>query len=435
MSKNNIAVSVVLPSLNVKKYINECVSSVRAQTLKNIEIICVDAGSTDGTWEELQEIANCDTRIALVHSDKKSYGYQVNLGMAMARGEYVAIVDTDDMIRSDMYEKLYEIAIREDADFVKADYEEFEDVEGAVKVKKYVNIIQHRSLYNRILDIEQHQECFHPQITATWGGIYKKGFLEGYNIKHNETPGASYQDMGFWFQTYAFAKRAYFINESGYMYRVDNPNSSVVNPNKVYCICDEFEFVKTQLKAFAKMECYKDIFTWILYRKYFRNLERIAPERREEFFEKFAKDFNKLKVNKEIGYALFDEEEQLKLNSIMNAPIDYYHSVLEMKKQLLKELEVCEQLIVYGAGIKAQEVVKAMKRREHILAYAVSVEIKEEKRINNILVKRINELTDYRDASVAVLIKDKRSRLDMVKNAKRLGFVKVIVPRGDVFEF
>ena len=80
-------VSILMPSLNVVKYISECMESVIRQTLKDIEIICIDAGSTDGTFEKLVEYTEKDNRIRIIKSDRKSYGYQMNLGIDAAKGE------------------------------------------------------------------------------------------------------------------------------------------------------------------------------------------------------------------------------------------------------------------------------------------------------------------------------------------------------------
>lgn len=99
-------VSVILPSLNVGKYIGQCLESVVKQTLKDIEIICVDAGSTDGTLETINEYVERDSRVKLIVSDKKSYGYQMNLGISAATGTYIGIVETDDFVSENMYEDL-----------------------------------------------------------------------------------------------------------------------------------------------------------------------------------------------------------------------------------------------------------------------------------------------------------------------------------------
>lgn len=436
MSKNNIAVSVVLPSLNVKKYINECVSSVRAQTLKNIEIICVDAGSTDGTWEELQEIANIDARIALVHSDKKSYGYQVNLGMAMARGEYVAIVDTDDMIRSDMYEKLYEIAIREDADFVKADYEEFATQADQVIIKKIVPIVTDKSIYNRIVDIEKAQQCFHPQTTATWSGIYKRSFLEQNNIYHNETAGASYQDAGFYLQTYMFAKRAYFVNQPFYMYRVDNPNSSVVNPNKVYCICDEFDFIWNVVEKSEQLRVFNGILSWMFYKKYKRNIERIAEEFRGEFIERFAKDYNQLCKNGYLSEECFANEEWNELQQIREKATRYYEEIIRQKEQFLNSLSDVSHLIIYGAGKVGKEILFSLRQKENVVCFAVTECVEGGQLIAGKEVKCIDDLKLYTESVyVVIAVMHTEYREKMVEEARRVGFKNILTLPFGVFDY
>ena len=91
-------VSIIMPSLNVASYIEECMESVIHQSLQDIEILCVDAGSTDGTLEILNEYAKKDGRIRVIKSDRKSYGCQMNLGMKKASGKYIGIVETDDYL-------------------------------------------------------------------------------------------------------------------------------------------------------------------------------------------------------------------------------------------------------------------------------------------------------------------------------------------------
>ncbi len=96
--------------------------SVISQSLTNIEIICIDAGSTDGTYEVLQEYASADSRIKLIHSEKKSYGHQMNLGLDAANGEFIGIVETDDWADADMFSRLYEAASKHNVDVVLSNY-------------------------------------------------------------------------------------------------------------------------------------------------------------------------------------------------------------------------------------------------------------------------------------------------------------------------
>ena len=79
MSQNNPIISILVPSLNVENYVAECIESIINQTISNIEIICIDAGSTDNTLNILEDYAKKDSRIKLVNSSVRSYGYQMNL--------------------------------------------------------------------------------------------------------------------------------------------------------------------------------------------------------------------------------------------------------------------------------------------------------------------------------------------------------------------
>ena len=120
-----LKISVIMPSLNVVNYIEESISSVINQTFSSIEIICVDGGSTDGTLEIINSFAQTDSRIRLFRTDVKSYGYQMNLGLSKAQGEYIAVVETDDYIDSRMFEDLYIKAKENNLDILWGEYDLF----------------------------------------------------------------------------------------------------------------------------------------------------------------------------------------------------------------------------------------------------------------------------------------------------------------------
>ena len=129
----DIKVSVIMPSLNVVNYIEDCIDSVINQNMKDIEIICVDAYSTDGTLEKLCDYQKADSRIIIIKSDVKSYGYQVNLGITAAKGEYIAIIETDDLIKEGMLSELYQKAKNNNLDYIKCEFAYmWKDTEGYV---------------------------------------------------------------------------------------------------------------------------------------------------------------------------------------------------------------------------------------------------------------------------------------------------------------
>lgn len=227
-------VSVVMPSLNVEKYIRECIESVLAQTLTDIEILCVDAGSTDGTWEILSEYAGKDERIRLIHSDRKSYGYQMNLGIREATGDYIGIVETDDFIAPEMMERLYACAVEQDAEFVKADFDVFSTLEDGTRYFLTYHVGKYSSIkYNEIFTSENYVDGKKDIDVFMWNGIYKKAFLTENHIVFQETPGAAYQDCGFRYQVALKVRRGYYLKDSFYRYRRDNLGSSMYNKKAV----------------------------------------------------------------------------------------------------------------------------------------------------------------------------------------------------------
>ena len=330
-------ISVVIPSLNVAPYIAECLESAVNQTLKDIEIICVDAGSTDGTLDVLQEYAQRDNRVKVLHSDKKSYGYQVNMGFDVSQGEYFAILESDDIIRPRMYEDLYALAKKHEVDLIKADHEIFLG-KGDNRTYSYQSICVPK-YYNKVLDPSQQIQIFNAKL-HTWAGIYNMQFLRRNNIRHNETPGASYQDNGFWFQTFAWAERVYFVNKAYYLLRRDNPNSSVKSTGKVYCIFDEYAFIEEKLRADAARTAR---FIAMFHKKKFDNCRfhysRIADAYKLDFLRRMSQEYNAAK--QELDSSLFVNNGYQEICQIMEQPELYYLLHSDVNEDLLPaELKV-----------------------------------------------------------------------------------------------
>lgn len=115
-------VSIIIPVYNTKPFLDRCLKSILNQTLKNIEIICVDDGSTDGSGEWLDEISAIDRRIKVIHKKNGGLVTARKVGANIAEGEFVGYVDSDDWIEPNMYEKLYQIAYESRAELVTCGY-------------------------------------------------------------------------------------------------------------------------------------------------------------------------------------------------------------------------------------------------------------------------------------------------------------------------
>lgn len=278
-------VSIIMPMLNSIKYLHECMDSVVNQTLKDIEIIPVDAGSTDGTLEVLQEYAEHDKRIKVLQSDKKSMGHQYNLGITAAQGEYVGFVESDDYIVPEMYEILYRYAKKYEVDWVKSNYFYFMDYPQVGRQLMPVNdekfCSSHEVFEPRFMPRQYTREIF------MWRGIYRTKFVKENNIVINETKGASFQDTGFVLQAFMYAEKALYIDDFLYCYRRDNQGSSSHQINTILFEINEVEYISQIIRNNPVLY---DLFWNVNYKRalerFKSSYERIPPlqECSEEIF-------------------------------------------------------------------------------------------------------------------------------------------------------
>ncbi len=128
-------VSILVPVYNVEAYLPKCLDSLIGQTLREIEIICIDDGSTDRSGEILDEYAEKDKRIRVVHQDNGGYGKAMNAGLHFAQGEYIGVVESDDFAAPEMFSQLYKAAVQNRAQIVKSNYYRYWD-KPKEKIKK-----------------------------------------------------------------------------------------------------------------------------------------------------------------------------------------------------------------------------------------------------------------------------------------------------------
>lgn len=226
------SLSVIIPVYNVEKYLRECIESAVTQTLKNIEIICINDGSKDNSQKILQEYLKQDSRIVVINKNNAGYGAACNQGLRLAKGKYVAILEPDDFVNVKMYEDLYNIAEKHNCDIVKSSFYEYWDFP-----ENRLNFINWEKEYKMPDGVFKLSECpqlvyFHPSI---WTCIYKKSFLEKHNISFVEAKSAGWVDNPFQVQTLALAERICYTPTPYYYYRMTNPTSSsnsldVTNP-------------------------------------------------------------------------------------------------------------------------------------------------------------------------------------------------------------
>ena len=237
-------VSVLIPIYNVERYLEKCLASLADQTFGDFEAICLNDGSTDGSRAIIQRFLDADSRFRVIDKENSGYGASMNRGLDAARGRYVAILESDDFFEPCALAVLHEAAEKNQAEVVKANF------------YLYWSRPEERRELFRVVDEAEAGHVLRPiddlavffRKPSIWSALYRRDFLASSGIRFLETPGASYQDSGFNFKVWASARRAAFLSEPVLNYRQDNEGSSVNNPGKVFCVCDEYasmeEFVR-----------------------------------------------------------------------------------------------------------------------------------------------------------------------------------------------
>ena len=296
-------VSVLVPICNVERYLEECLDSLVAQSFTDFEVLCINDGSTDGSLAIIHRYMEADARFRVIDKPNSGYGASMNMGLANAIGEYIAILESDDFFEPNALELLVDAAERNQSDVVKADF------------YLYWSTPQERDELFRIVDEQEVGRTMRPiddlaiffRKPSIWSALYRSSFLRDNGIDFLETPGASYQDAGFNFKVWASAARATFIADPILHYRQDNEKSSVNSAAKVYCVCDEYasmtSFVNDRLdgdpRLMGILECMKfDSYMW--------NYDRLSGDLRGGFIVRASREFADDLDKGLVDFRLFD---------------------------------------------------------------------------------------------------------------------------------
>jgi len=280
----NPKISILVPIYNVETYLRQCLDSLVNQTFTDTEIICINDGSTDGSLAIIQDFQKSDSRIKVIDKKNTGYGDSMNRGLKKASGKYIAIVEPDDYIDLNAFEKLYDYASTYDAEVVRANY--YINKGGKDTKLLYVDQLDAR----RIINPRQHDWIFF-QAPAIWSAIYKRDFLIKHDIKFLPTPGASYQDTGFNFKVWANATRAFFTTEAFLHYRTDNESSSINNPGKVMNVCYEYTEIEKYLKAHHLFEELGPLMEAAKFGAYYWNIGRLSRKLLPDFVAQIKQEY------------------------------------------------------------------------------------------------------------------------------------------------
>lgn len=356
MSNDN-KVTVIIPTHNSERYIEECVRSAMNQTYGNLEIICVDS-SSDNTINILKKLQTEDTRIQIIEDANGSYGHKLNVGIQRAKGDYIAILESDDYILPDMYRFMLD-GMADDVDYIKVATKNFKDVNDR-RVFFAEELGVKEDDYDRAIDLEKERHLAFRYLPRIWTALYRRKFLLENEIFANETPGASYQDTSFTYAVALLAKNCIYKKGAFHCYRNDNMNSSVKSSGKVFCVCDEFKYLEKLLK---KQNAYNaEVQQFLLHYKlnnYSWNIKRLDANAVKAFrdgIQEEMKDYTDdviaaLSENERNMLALLTNEVALKEHDKeLERVVAYWNHMI----QIIKE----KSCVLIGAGIIGKKILQ-----------------------------------------------------------------------------
>jgi len=224
--KNNIAVSIIVPVYNAERDLEQCLNSIVNQTLENVEIIIVDDGSTDGSSEICKSYAEKDGKMIYFKKENEGLAAARQDGMEKARGEYIGFVDSDDWLEPDMYERMYSVAKKENADVVFCNAFLDEDVKDKIHLEP--GVYDRERIEKEILP--RSLSGLSPKganSVIRWSNclrIYRKELIEKNKIAFNRKFRRS-QDLQLTFETALYAQRYVSLNDE-YLYHNRTQNNA-----------------------------------------------------------------------------------------------------------------------------------------------------------------------------------------------------------------
>ena len=285
-----IKVSVIIPVYNVENYLRQCLDSVVNQTLREIEIICVNDSSTDGSLAILEEYAQKDDRIQVITQPNAGAGAARNRGMDLAKGEYLSFLDSDDFFEPAMLEKAYNLAEQNRADFVvyKSDQyhteeNKFVPVSWAVREQEIppYPVFNYRQLTDNVFKVF---------VGWAWDKLFSREFVKKHQLRYQEQRTSN--DMLFVFSAIVLAQRISLLPEVLLHQRRDSKDSlSKTRENSWWCFHDALLALRERLqKEGLYPELEKDFINYALHFTLW-NYNTLAEPTKHTLKEKLAAEW------------------------------------------------------------------------------------------------------------------------------------------------
>lgn len=393
-----VKVSIIIPIYNVEKYLKECLNSVVHQTLQELEIICIDDGSTDNSLDILNYFSNIDRRIKIIKLERnQGQAFARNRGLEIAEGKYVYFLDADDMIEKNAVEILTEEAEEHKLDVIFFDgkiiYENeqlqsrFKDYK-TMRRGKYESIKTGEQLFGDFINNSE-WSCSVPR------QFWNRCFLAEKKIFFYE--GIVHEDELFSFVAVLQAERAAYIKEA-FFYRRFRENSTMTSKISAKNFCGYFtayyfmnQFAYKENFHTAEIQCF-------LARSY-GNMVRLYMQLKDEY--NLVEELQ-IKQLREIFYFFCSVQNE-------------YMAYGNISSKLLQKIEHYRNIYIYGAGIVGQSVYDGLARRGIIIrGFLVTCRSKEIVGVRGQPVMGIDEIEFDKENSIIIIAANRENQNEII---------------------
>lgn len=408
---NNIKISIVITIFNIEKYIKECLDSILKQSIKEIEVICVDDASTDKSLDILREYEFNDCRVQVI-CNKLNMGQASsrNIGCRLARGKYLYVIDGDDYLVENSLIKMFNIAEMNQLDLLTFDAYSFWDCyseEAEADYQMYIRKGKYEGIYSGPQMFSQFMTN-NDNLGNVCLNFCNRDFFENESLYWTE--GARFNEDSP-FAIYMAAKRAMCVQQVFYMRR-RHIGSVTTSPMKI-------EYQKGQMIQFLN-----ELLIWNRYK-----FNREVDDSIELYFRRFQCEIKKVyRLTKDQSRVTTLESENKMANYIYNFFLLNMPLRIDMfSENQIDEIKNAENIIIYGAGNVAYDVAEVLSYYKND-DYFVAVTKKEnqDRMFNDKNIFEIKELTSIKEHSVLIIAATQRYSNDMIKYATDLEFRNII---------
>lgn len=400
---NKVKVSIIVPVYNAEQFLETCLDSLINQTLQEIEILCINDGSTDRSADILEKYNRKDTRVK-IFSNPRNMGQPTsrNKGIEEAKGKYIQFVDADDFIEKEAVHELFELAEEKQSDMcymgMQIHMEEGLDMKAVPMgiCGQYPNVYDGKEL---LQILTEKNEFFY----YTWSVFYNSAFLKENELLYREL--VCGQGGNFIPRCLCRAKRVIVCNKKYYHYRVHNASITHTEKAPKELLYGKIMRYVDILQILAKDEksLELEIFLNETYKKLIGGIQALTSYEKSELENRMPSNFAR-----HIFHILCKEGQMYRI---------------DLTEDMIKKIKKKEYVIIYGAGYASKDMIELMQQNEiEILGFAVT------KRKNNKVslfghhIYEIEELEQYKSRTIVLIAANKKYNQEIQEILKQYGF-------------